>query len=302
MPSTLLSLVLIFPFLNDTAQPALKARIERIVLQAHGRVGVACALPGKALDCNVNAEAKLPMQSVYKLPIAMAVLHAVEQGRFRLDQRVEFRASDLISPGQHSPLREAHPQGGVEVTIQELLRLAVSESDGVASDILLRTIGGVTVADEYMKSLGISGISIRDTEKTIGTDERAQYRNYAQPRAMAALLRLIADRSPLSPEHTRLLLRWMTETKTGEHRLKGLLPVSTVVAHKTGTSGQDHGITHATNDAGLITLPDGSRLAVAVFIADSPESERVRESVIAQIAKEIRDAASQIPARNQHSR
>jgi beta-lactamase class A len=190
-----------------------------------------------------------------------------------------------------------YPNGGVEVSINELLRLAVCESDGVASDILLRTVGGPLAVDAYVRSLGISGISIRDAEKTIGVDVRAQYRNYAQPRAIVALLRLLADRSPLAPEHTELLLHWMTETHTGEHRLKALLPSNTVVAHKTGTSGQDNGITHATNDAGLISLPSGRKLAIAVFITDSPESETVRESVIARIAKAIWDAANQTPDR-----
>ncbi len=231
------------------------------------------------------------MQSVYKLPIAMATLHAVEQGRFSLSENVLFRPTDLISPSQHSPLRDNHPRGGVEVSIQELLRLAVSESDGVASDILLRILGGPPVVNAYIHGLGIVGISVRDTEKTLGKDVRAQYRNYAQPSALVALLRVIADRSPFSQEHTRLLLHWMTDTHTGEHRLRGLIPKGTLVAHKTGTSGRDHGIVRATNDVGLITLPDSRKLAITVLITDSPENEAVREAVIAQIAKAVWEEA-----------
>lgn len=285
-------LVLLFFFPLDVGGAGLRARIEATASEAHGRVGVACSLPGKALDCNLHSDAKLPMQSVYKLPIAVTVLHIVEQGRLRVDQEVEFQQSDLISPDQHSPLRDRHPRGGVKVPLRELLRLAVCESDGVASDILLRTIGGPPVVDSYIRNLGISGISIRDSEKTIGADVQVQYRNYAEPRAIITLLRLIDFRSPLSPKHTELLLQWMTQTHTGEHRLKAQLPANTVVAHKTGTSGQDNGITHATNDTGLITLPDGRKLAIAVFIADSSETEVVREHVIAQIAREIWDAAN----------
>ena len=74
---------------------------------------------------------------------------------------------------------------------------------------------------------------------------------------------------------------------TGEHRIRGSLPMDVVVADKTGTSGEDHGITHATNDVGLITLPGGKQLAVAVLIQDSPESEDDREAVIAEIARVI---------------
>ncbi len=227
------------------------------------------------------------MQSVYKLPIALTVLHQVEQGRLRLAQPVRFQAGDVISPRQHSPLRDAHPQGGVDVPLQELLRLAVEQSDGVASDILLRTIGGPRVADDYIRGLGIDGIHILDTEKSMGRDVTVQYRNSAEPRALVALLRLIADHSPLSPENTQKLLDWMSNSPTGEHRIPGSLPQGTTIAHKTGTSGEDRGITHATNDVGLITMPCGTQLAVAVLIEDSPESEDAREGVIAEITRAI---------------
>ena len=81
----------------------------------------------------------------------------------------------------------------------------------------------------------------------------------------------------------------MTETPTGPKRLKGLLPKSAVVAHKTGTGGTNSGLTSATNDIGLITLPNGRHLAVAVFVSDSPADLATRERVIAEIAKAIWD-------------
>jgi beta-lactamase class A len=275
------------------AQNTLQHRIAEHAMAASGRVGVACSLPGVKLDCNLNAAVKLPMQSVYKLPIAMAILDAAENGKLALDQKVRFLPSDLISPGQHSPLRDAYPRANVEVPMEELLRLAVSESDGVASDILLRATGGPPVVDGYVKSLGIGGIRIRDTEKTLGSDVHAQYENYAEPAALVQLLRRLADTSPLSVEHTDLLLKWMSDTPTGQHRLKALLPAGTRIAHKTGTSGTDAGITHATNDIGLITLPDGRQLAIAVLITDSPKSEAIREDVIGQIGFEVWKAAVQ---------
>jgi beta-lactamase class A len=79
----------------------------------------------------------------------------------------------------------------------------------------------------------------------------------------------------------------MTESTPGARRLKGLLPVGANVAHKTGTSGIENGITAATNDIGIITLPNGRHLAIAVFVADSPADEATREGVIAKIAKAV---------------
>jgi beta-lactamase class A len=261
--------------------------IERIAAQAHALVGVSCSLPGLVLDCNLNANQKLPMQSVYKFPIAMAILHAVEQGQLALSQPIEFLPTDAVRPGQHSPLRDMHPRGGVMVPLQELLHLAVSESEGTASDILLRVLGGPVVVDRYIRSLGVQGIAVIDSEKTLGKDVKAQYRNTSTPAAMVRLLRLLADDRPLTSDHTALLLRLMSQGGTSDARIKGLLPSNTKVAHKTGTSGEDNGITHATNDVGLITMRNGKRLAIAVMIKDSPASEEIRERVIAQITKAI---------------
>lgn len=274
----------------------LPAQLERIAAQAHGRVGVACSLPGSALPCDVRSMESFPMQSVYKLPISMAMLHAIEQGRFTLAQNIRFLPSDLIAPDQYSPLRDAHPHGNVDVPVQDLIRGALVDSDGVASDILMRSLGGPAAVNAYVRSLGIDGIEIRDTEQTLGRDVQLENRNTAEPRAMVALLRMLADRSPLSPDHTHLLLGWMTSTHTGDHRLKALLPPGTVVADKTGTSGTNRMHTNATNDVGLITLPDGRRLAVAVLVADSAAPAAVRERVIAEIGKAVWDAAVRAPA------
>lgn len=78
-----------------TAQ--LNRDIKRIAVQAHALVGVSCSLPDVVLDCNLNANDKLPMQSVYKFPIGMAVLHAVEQGQLALSQAVKFLPTDGVS-------------------------------------------------------------------------------------------------------------------------------------------------------------------------------------------------------------
>ena len=108
---------------------------------------------------------------------------------------------------------------------------------------------------------------------------------------MVALLRLLADHSPLSPEHTQLLLGLMASTHTGDRRIRALLPPGTQVADKTGTSGTSRNFTNATNDVGLITLPNGQRLALAILVADSAAPEATRERVIAEIARAVYAAA-----------
>ncbi len=81
----------------------------------------------------------------------------------------------------------------------------------------------------------------------------------------------------------------MTESTTGAKPFERFLPKRTVVAHKTGTSGTQNGITAATNDIGVITLPNGNHIAIAVFVSDSSADEKTREAVIARIAKAVWD-------------
>ena len=68
--------------------------------------------------------------------------------------------------------------------------------------------------------------------------------------------------------------------------LKGLLPKEYVVAHKTGTGGTlPDGAVSAINDAGIIVLPGGRRMAVTVFVMNSKDSPAVCEGTIASVAR-----------------
>jgi beta-lactamase class A len=286
-------LVLLFvaqPGVPLIAQEALQKQIRDIARDAQGKVSVACSVPGTGLNCDLEAHSHPPMQSVFKLPLAVAVLHQVEQGKFSLDQPIRFRKEDLILPKPYSPLQDEYPDAGVDVPLNRLLQLTVGLSDNTAADILLRLAGGPSVVREYIASLQVKGFHLEDGERELHREVQAQYRNWFEPAGAVQLLRAISDRSPLTAQDTSLLLTWMLPaTPTG--RLDGALPKGTIVAHKSGTSDVDHGLCHAFNDIGLITLPDGRKLAIAVFITDSTADEATRKAVIARIGKLVYDAA-----------
>ena len=274
------------------AQEPLRQQIRAIAREAHGKVSVACSLPGSALNCDLNPNAHPPMQSVFKLPLALTVLHQVERGTLSLDQPVRFLPQDRILPHVYSPLQDQYPDAGVDVPLRELLRLTVSLSDNVAADILLRLMGGPKAVNTFLAVLGIGGFLLQDSEAVLHREVSAQYRNWFEPTGAVQLLRTISDNSPLTSVHTDLLLGWMTPASRTK-RLEGDLPTGTHVAHKSGTSDVDDGVAHATNDIGLIPLPDGRRIAIAVFVTDSTADEATREQVIARIARAAYDASLQ---------
>ena len=106
---------------------------------------------------------------------------------------------------------------------------------------------------------------------------------------MLALLLAIDSGAALSDESRDFLLGSLSRTRTAKTRLAGLLPRGTPVAHKSGTIG---GIA---NDVGYITLPDGRRLAIAVFTKSSDTPPADRDRALAEVARVLYEAYSALP-------
>jgi beta-lactamase class A len=287
---------------DANAQSALQKRVASIAADAKGTVSISCLLPGTTLNCDLHPHNHSPMQSVFKFPLALAVLHLADTGKLlpsqrpgesmsnTLDRTVRFLPEDRI-PHTYSPLQDRYPEANIDVSLRELIALAVGQSDNAASQVLLRIAGGPAVVQDYIRSLGIMGFRLEDGEQGLDRDPTAQYRNWIEPAAAVKLLERLTTNPPLSSEANDFLLQTLTASTTGPNRLRAGLPAGTVLAHKTGTSGEHNGKAEATNDIGLITLPDGRRLGVAVFVTDARASEATRDSVIAQIGRAAYDEA-----------
>ena len=278
-------------FATTLSSQTLQQRVAAIASNTDATVSVACALPNSTLNCDRNADNHPPMQSVFKLPLGIATLHQVEVGKLTLDQTIRFLPSDRLQPGSYSPLQDKYPEANVDVPLRELVRLSVSLSDNAAADVLLRILGGPRALQAYVDSLGIQGFHIEDDEKSLHMDAHTQFNNWFTPHGAVALLRRLADNSPLTPANTQLLFTFMQGPGNGTGRIKAGLPAETLVRHKAGTSDTVLGVTYAMNDIALIALPDGRTLALAVFLTNSTDDQPTREATIAAIAKAAYEAA-----------
>jgi beta-lactamase class A len=282
-------------FAADPGLSTLEARLTRIASAARGEVGVSLFhVESGARLFSFNGRQAFAMASVYKLPIAFELLRQIAEGRLAFDQRVSLKRSDIRAC---CTLSRRHPNGGITLTLGELLELMIVESDNTAGDAVLEAVGGPSAVDRRLNALGFTGIHVNryggtiafemmgvaepppQTEWTLHVQRelidkvplsdllaaRARYtkdlRDTATPDDMAAFL-LKLQRGELLPRpYTDLLLDLLARAKTGPHRLKRRLPSDTVVAHKTGTTAV------VINDVGIITLPDeGGHLAIAVFV------------------------------------
>jgi beta-lactamase class A len=264
-----------------------------------------------------NAGERFPMASTFKLAVALAVLARVDSGSVRLHQPVTIAPSDFRLGPQ--PLADSvGPRGGT-LTVEQMVRSMMVHSDNLATDRLMRMVGGPAAINAHLRGRGIGGIrvdryegevhwqyaGVRDVpperewtlqrfQALTAAVPRAQKdsahaafyddpRDTATPQAYAELMAQVARGTGMTPASQRLLLDAMRASRTGLRRIRGALPAGTVVADKTGTIGS------TTNDVGLMTLPDGSQVAIAVLVKKSRLATADAEPSLARAARAVYD-------------
>ena len=276
--------------LSFAQKSALKKELKKIIDGKNATVAVSVlSLDDAHLNLNINGDKKLPMQSVFKFHIALAVLDRVDKGEFKLDGRILIARPWLLE-NTWSPMREQlPPKGNVKTLLSRIIKFTVADSDNNGADILMRLIGGTPEVQKFMNSKDVKDFSIKFNEEEMHKVNDFQYQNYTTTNSMNNLLKKFYDQKIVSKTSTEFLMKTMEEASTGKNRLIAQLPENTVVAHKTGTSATQNGVTAATNDAGIVTLPNGKHYAISVFVSDSKEDEATNEKIIADISKTVWD-------------
>jgi len=302
---------------NDANLQRLEREIARLARVGGGTVGVTAIHLETGRRVSLNGKDRFPMASTYKVPIAVQLFTRVDKGEVRLDDMIKIEAKDL-HPGSGT-LSELFNKPGLALSVRNLLELMLLISDNSATDLVLRLAGGGEQVTARMKAVRADGIRVdRSTALLISDwvgitnlppesewtpelfnarfaalkpEERdaaakrfdSDPRDTSTPDAMADLLARIYRKDLLKRESAELLLDIMLRCQTGDARLKGILPQGTAVAHKTGTIGG------TTNDVGIITLPDGTHVAIAAFVKSSEKEIPARERAIAEIARAVHD-------------
>lgn len=271
-------------FTVSSQKSVLKTKINQIIHSKRATVGVGILDFENGDTLMVSGNEHFPMQSVYKFHLALAVLNEVDKGKLTLNQNIFVSKADL-NPNLYSPLREKYPEGNINLPLNEIIKYTVSQSDNTGCDLLFKLLGGTEKANKYIHKIGVKAVEILDPEARIQNDWSLQYKNYSSPFAAVQLLQKFQKENILTKSSHDFLYKIMVETTTGPNKIKGLLPREAIVAHKTGFSGKNkEGLTGATNDVGILTLPNGKQLAIAIFVSNSMEDEKTNDRIIAEIA------------------
>jgi beta-lactamase class A len=255
-----------------TAQPALAAsspslwgleqQLGSLVGNRSAEIGLAAIDLSNGESISVRGNVPYPMASTVKVAVAALYLAQVDHGRRSLDDRI----------------------GGQSA--RGLMERMLIHSDNRATDVLLKDIGGPQAVHDWLQQNGISGVRVDRTIAQLLSDRRDLWdsRDSSTPQAMVELLRRIYRAEIIKPASRNYLLGLMGRCQTGKNRIRALLPIGTPVENKTGT------LTGLTDDIGFITMPDGRRIAVAIFARGGSNRPRT----IAEAARAIYDGFTRV--------
>jgi beta-lactamase class A len=257
-----------FWILAFAAQPALaeapahmrqlEQRLAATAIENPGEFGIAALDLSTGTVVGFNGDRPFPMASTMKIAVAAAYLAEVDAGRRSLDETAA---------------------GGTALTLMDRMMV---RSDNRATDQLIAMLGGPQAVDRWLRAHGLDGIRVDRNIAQLLSARRDLWdvRDSSTPVAMLELLRLVDGDRALTPRSRALLLDMMRRCATGANRIRGLMPRDAGVENKTGT------LNRYASDVGFLTLPDGRRVAVALFARGGDN----RAGVIATAARAIYDA------------
>ena len=302
----------------DPALTRLEQQLDRVARTTDAIVGISATHIESGRTVSLRGGESFPMASAFKLPVAVQIMTLIDEGKLTADKMLTLGPVDL-HPGS-GKLTELFFHPGVALSVSNLMELMLVISDNTAADVMLREAGGPAAVTARMKALGLNGIRVdRSTALLISAFQGAKSippesewnrelwdklydavperdhmaarraetrdpRDTATPDDMTKLLVRLWKRDALTAQSSTTLLEVMDRCQTGKSRIKGMLPLVTPVAHKTGSLG---GIA---NDIGIITLPgDAGHVAISVFTKGSGRPEEVSEKAIAEVARTVYD-------------
>jgi beta-lactamase class A len=234
----------------------LEQQLTYLVSGKSADVGIAALDLNTGETVSIKGDTPFPMASTVKVAVAALYMAQVDHGRRNLDDTING------------------------VPVRSLMARMLIHSDNRATDIILKDLGGPTALHNWLRQNGVSGLRVDRTIAQLLSDKRDlwDHRDSSTPTAMVDLLKRIYTGELIKPESRNYVLRLMAQCQTGKNRMKALLP-GVPIEHKTGT------LNGLSDDIGFLTMPDGHRVAVAIFTRGGSDRPRT----IAEAAKTIYD-------------
>jgi len=270
---TLLAVPLLsLPAFADDAAASLRALEQR----HGGRLGVAMLDTAGGRRVAYRGDERFPMCSTFKFLATALMLARVDRGEERLDRRIVFSKSDLVT---YSPATSEYA-GPAGMTVEAICAAAMTLSDNTAGNLMLASFGGPEGLTAFVRTLGDPVTRLDRIETALNEGTPGDPRDTTSPLAMLGTMQKLVAGDALSAASRERLVGWLVANKTGDKRLRAGMPASWRVGDKTGTGGNG-----SANDIAVAWPPGRAPVFVTVYYTGSTISDEARSAVIAEAGR-----------------
>ena len=256
----------------DEGLDPIRRAVEGYEKDHAGVAGAYVADPEGGLGYGVRADEPFFGASVMKVPVMVAVYRKIDEGELALNDSFATEEADWAAGAGWLQWEEV---GKVPHTVEDYLYMMMTQSDNVATNALIRKVGGREHVNEVAKDLGAQNTVLRQPV----TSERAIVTgldNQTTPRDMATMLSKVATGDAASDVSCEDMLDLMYQNIT-DRWLEAGLPEDVYAANKTGWLYKVY------DDAGVVQ--EGERpYVVAIFSKHGPDDVEAGKTLIKDVS------------------
>src|SRR3990167_4440080 len=267
---SLLIAALSFACFSAFANTLPQTQLDQLEKSFGGKIGV------YAIDTNTNqiimhhADERFPVQSTMKLIAVAALLKQSDKDANLLQEKIHYSEKDLTY---------WHPVTGQNVTagmtLEALSEAAISYSDNVAANIIIKKLGGPQAVTAFAHSIGNPSYNVEHYEGNLNSNPQ-NTEDTSTPKDMAISLQKLTLGDVLTSAQRTQLVTWMRNNTTSYKRMRAGVSVGWTVADKTGSG--DYGIA---NDIGILWSPSCKPIVLAVYTVRNKQDAKSQDDIVA---------------------
>ena len=227
----------------------LEDQLTAIELKSGGRLGFAMMDSTGAILASYRPQERFAMCSTFKTLLAAATLNRVDQGKLSLRRRVSYTEADLLD---YAPVVKSHfnaKTGKGMMTVDQLIKAIMVESDNSAANLLLKELGGPASVTAFARNQGDLVTRLDRTEPELNENGISDPRDSTTPAAMVSINhRILLGRQAL--RYTQQVLGCQLPESDHDRLMEAYLYLPTfpeVVASLMALKAQGHRLVAFTN-------------------------------------------------------
>lgn len=217
----------------------------------------------------LNEREEFTAASTIKVPLAMALLKAIEEGKLKLTDSYSLEELDL-NDGFGDLYKVGKDQ---EFTVEELLKIMLEKSDNTAMNAVFTIFRRIGIENPFERIYGFLGWEFASFIPALG--EMPDY-SKINLKTLSNLFIALYDVKYVNVEHSQQILEYLANSPFNDRIVAGI-PEGITVSHKIGTSTGDKTF----SDCGIVYAPNRNYI---LCVGSNGGDEKVASKFMAEVS------------------